>query len=93
MHQVKKEFTNITVLHLFNAFGGHKVDDLSGHAEVLWSHVAQSDPVLGEKSGQRMHSATMFQVTYHGNLRLKQKLFKLLKQFSSLCNFKLLQRS
>lgn len=63
------EFILLIVTHLFNAFGGHKVDDLSRHAEVLGGHVAQGDPVLSEKSSQRMHSAPMFQIAYHCNLK------------------------
>lgn len=74
------EFIFLIVSHLFNAFGGHEVNDLSGHAEVLGGHVAQRDPVLSEKSSQRMHSTAMFQITNHGNLRFKKKKIQKLEQ-------------
>lgn len=37
--------------HLLYAFGCNKVNNLVGHAEVFWGHVAQDDAILGEKSG------------------------------------------
>ena len=55
--------------HLLDAFGGHKVNDLSRHVEVLGGNVSQGDAVLGQELGQGVDCATVLQVPNHGDLR------------------------
>lgn len=54
--------------HLLDALRGHVVDDLCRHVEVLGSHVAQRDAILGQQFGEGMNRAAVFQVTDHGYL-------------------------
>ena len=66
-----KQFTYFFKLptHLFDTFGGHKVNNLSRHMEVLGGYVAQGDAVLGQELGQGVDCATVLQVPHHGYLR------------------------
>lgn len=55
--------------HLSDALWGHVADDLCRHVEVLWSHVAQGDAVLGQQLGEGMNRAAVFQIPNHGYLK------------------------
>ena len=61
--------TFVPSTHLLDAFGGHIVNNLRGHVEVLGGYVSQGDAVLGQELGQGVDCATVFQVPNHGDLQ------------------------
>lgn len=73
--------------HLFDALGGHVVDDLCRHVKVPGGHVAQRDAVLGQQLGQRVDGAAVLQVTHHRYLT--NSISILFKIMHFICSFHL----
>jgi len=45
----------------------HELRDFVGHLEVIGRHILQGHIVQGQQAGQRVHSASVLQVTRHGD--------------------------